>query len=186
MVMITPYFIKTKGYDVIGVNMFLRKYAKIFMTRKPRMLLVRWLQDLRYMQFRSPRREITWERSFVDDAFVSRSHKSGKKWKITLYSHSKPKTKIVKIKWVWNKDFWLKICVYKGYWIRPFPSCSTPQLRSEAICETIDTKMCFMLSQKKPIFSRKVFSLGLQLCTVCVQRISNRYQDHCFPVQGRI
>ena len=34
------------------------------------------------------------------------------------------------------------------------------------------TKMCFMLAQKKPIFSRKVFSLGLQLCTVCVQRIS--------------
>ena len=30
MIMITPYFIKTKGYDVIGVNMFLRKYAKIF------------------------------------------------------------------------------------------------------------------------------------------------------------
>ena len=29
MVMITPYFIKTKGYDVISVNMFLRKYTKI-------------------------------------------------------------------------------------------------------------------------------------------------------------
>ena len=32
MVMITPYFIhdiKTKGYEVIGVNVFLRKFAKI-------------------------------------------------------------------------------------------------------------------------------------------------------------
>lgn len=34
MVMITPYFIKTKGYDVISVNMFLRKYTKICYDQK--------------------------------------------------------------------------------------------------------------------------------------------------------
>ena len=34
MVMITPYFIKTKGYDVIGVNVLLRKFAKIFYDLK--------------------------------------------------------------------------------------------------------------------------------------------------------
>ena len=93
MVMITPYFIKTKGYDVIGVNVFLRKFAKIcYDLKAPNAIGTMTTRFALYAVQISEERNHLGE-VFVDDAFVQRSHKSGKKWKITFYSHSKPKDK---------------------------------------------------------------------------------------------